>query len=197
MAIQFSPYFSLIASVSRKLLIFSCLYFNSLAFVWAESPEQAFQGVVDKMKASRDASVLADFVHWPSAFATVSPKQRVMLGVNDPKEFAKYYKSLLSDPASVLREQMTRYASALPADQQEVLKARMEPMVKKAAGKFEGLLSSVESSEFRIKKSEIEGDSATVSFLRVSGVDEIEEKVDMIKVGDRWLITSPAAFSGH
>lgn len=172
----------------RSLLVIGMLLLAVPAVGLAESPEEALSKMLAVAKASRSRASLVSFVDWETAFSRLDPALRTSLGVNSADDFRSQQEKALSDPEGAVREQMNKELAKLPEAEKDALEKSaklIQDTVREELVKEKERLST---SEYSFGKAVVEGDKAVVPVsINANGL-ESEERIELIKKGETWLL---------
>jgi len=175
----------------RTLAVFfiSSLLFVSSAFAEVQ-PAEVVTEMIAKIKAEKNPAVIANYVHWPTAFKALDPKQKRLLEVNTADELKTYYKNLLNDPRTIILSQLEKHIQDLPEDKQAAIKARLSGIADQASSEFQKKKNKFLDSDYTVGESKISGDAASVEIFTNSQGEKKSESLSLIKVDNRWYLPS-------
>lgn len=173
--------------MKKLLLLFAVLIF-SLPGYSAASPELAAQNAINEMQKSRDLAVVLDYIHWETAYKTMTAAEKAELKVDSPSQLRALYTKLVKDPAAYLRSNMQRDPAA----------SGTSPVVEAMA---QGFAFSVEQAKQRIITADYKvfpvsstKHTAYVEILATSNLGTYKKKVQLIQIKDKWYAPSPRSF---
>lgn len=157
----------------------------------AGTPEDTVTAIVAKLKENGDPAVVLEYVSWDDALKDTPPQVLQSLGVSDAAGLKDQTGKLMAEPAKFVREKMSQRIATLPPEQQAVMNKQLEPLTQKVEQEFKDMKGKLKRTEFKVGKSEIAGDTATVDITATIDGTTQENKLKLVKRGDNWLLASP------
>ena len=136
----------LIALICLSILVLG----NRVSLAETSTPKAIVEEMVTRLKASGDATVVLDYVHWPTAFANLPLNERRLMEISSPEELREYVKSMVSNPQEFVRKEFaSRMQNVAPKDR-ETAKHDMEITVAKIQEQKTQIQKSISRTEYKI-----------------------------------------------
>lgn len=153
------------------------------------TPEVAAEQAIAEMQKSKDLVVVLDYVHWETAYKTMSPTEKADLKVSSAAELRALYTNLIKDPASYLRNNLqTAKTSASPV---------VEAMAQGFAYSVEQAKQRIINADYKVSPISTTKHTAYVEILATSNLGTYQKKVQLIQIKDKWYAPSPRSFDSN
>jgi len=181
----------------KRKLNFGMLYILVLIFVASlntalaqNSPEETIQKMTSEMKKQKSAAPIVEYVHWETAFKTLTPEESAGMKVNSAEELKKYSKSMLQDPVAFMKEQMQANLGDIPAEQRIFAEQAMAGMIEMVETEHKKMAEEMKNTEYKVGETTIEGDVATVELLTTLNGETKTDSIELKKIDGRWYLPS-------
>ena len=162
-----------------------------------KAPRLVVQEIVSKLKNKEGPSIVIDYIHWPTAFASLEEHEKSVTLATSSEELRDYFKKFLIDPKEVLTRQFESQLQSMPIEERDVGKEMMGGILAGLVGRFEDERKRLVDSEYEVGDQKIEEDHAEVE-LRISYQGSVEqESIKLIKVGDKWYLPGVDQLTGR
>ena len=158
----------------------------------AQEARALVERIIRKMKEAEGPGPMLEFVHWPTVFSKLKESGHLKkIDVSSPEQLQKFYEVFFNDPEAFFRKQMNARIKDLPDEQKQVVKARVDSLVRQLAAKMRNSRAQIKDTTFTVGDATIEGDAATIP-LEVVKPDGSKktEIVELRKIEGKWYLPS-------
>jgi len=182
----------------KKISIFSIMFLTLLSpvFALADSPEATVTEAIAAVKKTGSPASVLEYVHWESAFKDLSAEQRTAMKVNSPPELKAFYAKALSNPETLVDEQIARLGSSVPPEQKQFLLVQMEQLKTQMRQKMKEQEKKIMDASYQVVGTDIKGDTAVVNVQStMPGEAPTQHKLNLVNVEGKWLLAGLTNFS--
>jgi len=153
------------------------------------SPDSVAQEIITKVKHSKSLLSLLPYVHWQTAFETLSAKDKASLSVKSASELREKYRQLISSPDNYFRDNIQPKLSP-------TLPTIFDTVAKKVANGFGASIREFQRravlADYSVGDSSIKQNDAAIVAITVSnnGVAK-KHNVAFNKIDGKWYLPSP------
>lgn len=172
-----------------SLLFVLCLASHAYANTTASpAPEVAAMQAITEMQKSRDLAVVLNYVHWETAFKSMTPTEKADLKVTSASELRALYTKLIKDPASYLRNNLQA------TNQSDGVNPVVEAMAQGFAFSVEQAKQRIINADYTVFPVSATKHTAYVEILADSNLGTYKKKVQLIQIQNKWYAPSPRSF---
>ena len=152
-----------------------------------KTPRDTVLALISELKANQDPTNVLNYVWWDAAFGKLNETQKKYIGVRSPQSLRRFYQEMFTNPNMFIIREAAKHLAELPPDRQQRLLEMMKPNEGAAvpAPPYTQILNEL----FEIKTETISGDSAEVELSVTQGGKNRVERIQLLKVLDRWMLT--------
>ena len=180
-----------IAAIFLALL---CVLFPPV-IAFAQAPDEVMREVIAKVKKTLDASPVVDYVRWDEAFSRMDAQTRMQMKVSSAEDLKEYYRQALKNPVAAMHNQLqAQIKNASPEDAQKIKEYLAKQEAQLSREQME-LKKRIAATRYEVGSAKIEGNTASVKLVQNYNGEVSSEEVQMVKVGDLWLLPSVTAIA--
>ena len=180
---------------SRLALIVLVLLLTSTTCLAADGPAKRLQTIITQLQTSKDTSLIANYVHWDTAFKELPAQQKAMLKVSNAEQLKSFFVRVNKNPKELMMEQLKESLAQMPEEQRTQIQSQLEQVADQAQAVFEEKKQEFLAAEYTVGEAKIEGEKASVVLNAKSGEETRSENIDFILVDGTWYLPSLAKFS--
>lgn len=161
----------------------------------AASPAETLRELVGKVKSTKSAVPIVDYVNWDLAFKDMADLEKQKLNINSASDLKKFFTKMLTSPSEAVREKMEERVNALPADKQPQARQGMQQLQQMLKAKEGEIKERLGNTEYKVQNEKIEGDKATVQLVQTYNNETKTEDVKLQNFEGRWLLPTATLMS--
>ncbi len=171
----------------QRVIFALFLFFPSVVFAGG-GPGDLVLEMISKLKETRQASVILEYIHWGKAFESFPARDKARIRVNSPEEMKDYFETFFRDPGSFLKREMEQQLTSLDPAQADMARANMERMVKTVEQKQLEMQQKMSEAEYSLGEVSVQGNAATVELISQLDGEKKSRKLPLEKVDGRWYL---------
>lgn len=179
------------------LLLFIPGYNLTLQSALAETPAETVSQILKEVKSHQSIVPMFEHVDWQSAYKEIGKSGLRYMEVNSASELKAYFKQMFTNPEATISKQMRKLRAKMNAGQPkgsnagQMNDALIEQMSRTFAAKIHESSKKFSNTTWIIGKSKIKDNRASVEVTLNDGKsDPRKQIVQLVKVGDEWLLST-------
>jgi len=186
----------MIMEIKRKfnpgvICIMLLVFLATLNTAVAQStPQETIEKMTSEMIKQESPAPIVDYVHWATAYKSLTAEESAAMKVNSPEELKRYSKSMLEDPVAFMREQMQANLGDIPAEQRQFAEQAMAGMINMVEAEHKKMAEDMKNTTYKVGETTVNGDTAKVELLTTLDGETKTDTIELQKIEGRWYLPS-------